>query len=88
MRKFSVLGIKIHRSAAVRGGGARRVRPTLDPLVRGACTSGPTVFMFLVLISINFSFRYTFIVMFIISEHLVLLYLFCSTKIFVLFFKS
>ena len=33
MRKISVLGIKNHRSAAVRG-GARRVRPPpLDPLV-------------------------------------------------------
>jgi len=32
MRKIGVLGIKNHRSAAVRG-GARRVRPPLDPLV-------------------------------------------------------
>ena len=32
MRKNSVLGIQNHMSAAVRG-GARRVRPPLDPLV-------------------------------------------------------
>jgi len=32
LRKISVLGIKNHRSAAVRG-GARRMRPPLDPLV-------------------------------------------------------
>ena len=35
IRKISVLGINNHRSAAVRG-GARRVRPPLDPLVKGA----------------------------------------------------
>ena len=37
MRTISVLGIKNHRSAAVRG-GARRVRPPLDPLVVEAAT--------------------------------------------------
>jgi len=34
IEKFSVWGIKNHMSGAVRGGGARRVRPSpLDPLV-------------------------------------------------------
>jgi len=32
LRKIGILGIKNHSSAAVRG-GARRVRPPLDPLV-------------------------------------------------------
>ena len=34
MRKFSVLVIKNHRSAAVRGGRAPGAPPPLDPLVQ------------------------------------------------------
>ena len=41
IEKNSVLGIKNHRSAAVRG-GARRVRPPLDPLVLSTVEEQPT----------------------------------------------
>ena len=37
-RKFSVLGIKNHWSAAVRGGRAPGAPPPLDPLVRAVLT--------------------------------------------------